>query len=177
MDSRLIQWAIFPGAIGLGVGLLLTAGLFRKRQDAMTEDAPTWLRLWLLGGIASLFFPSASGICLAPVVAFSIGDFLARGTLRPRVVTTMLLMAQLALCATALQKMRTKDPHTAWRQAFRQTHQEGDRLLSNNPAHRYLAKIRWGVPAFSEDDPLGALTGPYVQDLGNQPPFLERVER
>ncbi len=176
-DSRVLQWAIFPGAIGLGVGLLFTVGLFRKRQDSMAEETPHWLRWWLLGGVASLFFPSASGICLAPVAAFSIGDFLARGTLRPRVVASMLLIAQLILCFTALNKVRTKDPHTAWRTAFQQRVQEGDRLISDNPAHRYLSKIRWGVPAFSPEDPLGTLSGSYFLDLGNQPPFLQELER
>lgn len=176
-DSRVIQWAIFPGVIGLGVGLLFTAGLFRKRQDSMTEDAPNWLRWWLLGGVASLFFPNASGICLAPVAAFSVGDFLARGTLRPRAVTAMLLIAQLFLCVTALNKVRTKDPHTAWRSAFQQRVKEGDRLISDNPAHRYLSRIRWGVPTFSPEDPLGTLAGSYFLDLGNQPPFLQKMER
>ena len=65
----------------------------------------------------------------------------------------------------------------AWRRVFQQKVQEGDRLISDNPAHRYLSKIRWGVPAFSKEDPLGGLRDSYLLDLGNQPPFLKRVER
>ena len=176
-DSRVIQWAIFPGAIGLGLGLIFTAGLFRKRPDSMAEDAPGWLRLWLLGGVAALFFPNASGICLAPIAAFAVADFLARGTLRPRSVSTVLIFAQLILCVAATQKIRANDPHMAWRRVFQQKVQEGDRLISDNPAHRYLSRIRWGVPAFSKEDPLGGLRDSYLLDLGNQPPFLKRVER
>ena len=176
-DSRVVQWAIFPGVIGLGLSLLFTAGLFKKRPNSMAEDAPGWLRLWLLGGIAALFFPNASGICLAPVAAFAIADFLARGTPKPRAISTVLITAQLILCVAAVQKVREKDPHAAWRRVFQEMVQEGDRLISNNPHHRYLSRIRWGVPAFSEDDPLGTLSGAYFLDLGDQPPFLERVER
>ena len=176
-DSRVIQWAIFPGVIGFGLSLLFTGGLFRKRPDSMAEDAPGWLRLWLIGAVAALFFPNASGICLAPVAAFTVADFLARGTVKPRTVGALLVFAQLILCVAAVQKVRSKDPHTAWRRVFLQMAEEGDRLISNNPAHRYLAKIRWGIPALSEEDPLRVLKGSYLIDLGNQPPFLKRVER
>jgi hypothetical protein len=176
-DSRVIQWTIFPGVIGMGLCLLLTASLFIKRQDSMTEDTPRWLHLWFLGGIASLFLPNASGICLAPVAAFAIGDFLTRGSHKPRLLSSILIIAQLVLCVAATQKIRTKDPHAAWRRVFQEVFQEGDRLISDNLAHRYLAKIRWGVPAFSEEEALGTLGGPYVLDLGNQPPFLRRIER
>ncbi|MCH2105394.1 MAG: hypothetical protein MK291_01980 [Planctomycetes bacterium] len=174
-DSRVIRYAIFPGVIGLGLGFLAAFGLFRQQREGLTEDTPTWLRLWVVGGGASLFFPGASGICLAPVAAFAIADFLSRGVSTAKSTAALILIGQLILGLGSIEKVRSKDPNTAWRLQFRSVVEEGDTLISGSPAHRYLARIRWGFQTYHPDDPIGALQKPHVVDYGNSPPFLKRI--
>ena len=173
-DSRVLRYAIFPGPVGLGLGFLAGFGLFRNHKESLAEDTPAWLRLWVVGGIASLFLPGASGICLAPVAAFAIADFLSRGVATTRGAAALIIAGQLVLGIASIQHVRSRDPSTGWRLEFRSLVQEGDDLISGNPLHRYLARIRWGFKTFHPDDPLGTLSPPYVVDYGNKPPFLRR---
>jgi len=174
-DPKVLRYAIFPGALGLGLALLATIGLFRNRSEGLTEDAPTWLRLWVVGGLSSLLLQGASGVCLAPVVAFAIADLFSRGFVNSRSASVLALAAQLVLTFGAVHYVRNRDPDHAWRLHFYNTVEKGDRLVSHDPAHRYLARIRWGFKTSHATDPLGTLSPPYVLDLGNRPPFLQRV--
>ena len=175
-DSRVLRYAIFPGVIGLGLGLLAAFGLFRRQREGLTEDTPTWLRLWVVGGAVSLFFPGASGLCLAPVAAFAIGDFLSRGVSANKGAATLIIIGQLILGLGSIHNVRSRDPHTAWRREFRSVVEDGDVLISESPVHRYLSRVRWGFDAYRPDDPIGKLRKPYIVDYGNRPPFLERIE-
>jgi hypothetical protein len=174
-DSRVLRYAIFPGVLGLGLGLFFTAGLFQSRKAALAEYAPTWMRLWVVGGVISLLLPGASGACLAPVAAFAIADFLSRGLAISRSAATLLLAAQLTLTLGAVHHVRTRDPHSAWRLHFQDAAVEGDRLVSGDPAHRYLARIRWGFETSPATGPIDTLAPPYILDFGDQPPFVRRV--
>ncbi len=174
-DSRVLRYAIFPGPIGLGLGFLAGFGLFRNHKESLTEDTPTWLRLWVLGGIASLLLPGASGVCLAPVAAFAIADFLSRGVATMKSTAILILAGQLVLGLGSIQHVRSRDPSSGWRLEFRALVQEGDSIISNKPSHRYLARIRWGFQTYHPADPLGTLIPPYVMDYGNKPPFLKRI--
>jgi hypothetical protein len=174
-DSRVLRYAIFPGPIGLGLAFLAGFGLFRNHKESLTEDTPTWLRLWVVGGFASLLLPGASGICLVPVAAFAVADFLSRGIATTKSASALIIAGQLILGLGSLQHVRSRDPSSAWRMEFRSVAQEGDSLISGNPSHRYLAGIRWGFKTYRPDDPLGTLRPPYVVDYGNKPPFLKRT--
>jgi len=174
-DPRILRYAIFPGALGLGLALLACLGLFINYKNSLTEDAPNWLRLWVVGGLASLIFPGASGVCLAPVAAFAIADFLSRGVATSRSASALILAVQLVLGLGSMHHVRTRDPNSAWSLEFRETVQAGDKFISSNPAHRYLARIRWGFKAYPPSNPRGTLAAPYVLDIGSQPPFLQRV--
>ena len=174
-DSRVLRYAIFPGALGLGLALFASFGLFRNYKDSLTEDAPNWLRLWILGGVASLGLPGACGVCLAPAAAFAIADFLSRGVATSRSASALILAGQLVLGLGSMHHVRTRDPNSGWSLEFRETVQEGDEIISPNPAHRYLSRIRWGFKAYPPSDARGTPSAPYVLDIGNQPPFLKRV--
>jgi len=174
-DSRILRYAIFPGVLGLGLALFASFGLFRNYKDSLTEDAPNWLRLWVVGGVASLVLPGACGVCLAPAAAFAIADFLSRGVAASRSASALILAGQLALGLGSMHHVRTKDPDSGWSLEFRETVQEGDEIISSNPAHRYLSRIRWGFKAYPPSDARGTPSAPYVLDIGNQPPFLKRV--
>jgi len=174
-DSAVLRYAIFPGVLGLGLALLMTGRLFHNQKDGLAEDTPSWLRIWVVGGVASLLFPGASGLCLAPVAAFAIADFLARGAQTTHRAAALILTGQLLLTLGGVLYVRTHDPHHAWRIEFQETVQEGDHLISHDPAHRYLARIRWGFKAFRGSDPLGKLSPPYVLDSESPPPLLQRV--
>lgn len=174
-DSRVLRYAIFPGPIGLGLAFLASFGLFRNYKESLTEDTPTWLRLWVIGGIASLLLPGASGICLAPVAAFAVADFLSRGVSTSQSAAALIIAGQLTLGLGSIQNVRSRDPSSGWRLEFRNLVEKGDSLISHNPSHRYLARIRWGFNTYHPADPLGRLRLPHVVDFGNKPPFLERV--
>jgi len=174
-DSRILRFAVFPGPVGLGLVFFASLGLFRNQKESLTEDTPTWLRLWVVGGIASLFFPGASGICLAPVAAFAVADFLSRGVASSQKAAALIIASQLVLGLSSIQYVRSQDPSRGWRLEFNSLVEEGDSLISKSPSHRYLARIRWGFKTYEPADPLGTMNPPYVVDLGNKPPFLERV--
>jgi len=174
-DPSVLRWAIFPGVLGLGLASLAILGLFWDRKQSLSEDAPLWLRLWALGGVCTLLLPGASGICLAPAAAFAIADLLSRGSVISRGSVALLLAGQLCLTLGSMHHVRTRDPNGGWSRQFRLTAEEGDKVVSRDPAHRYLTRIRWGFMTFHADVPLGTLSPPYVLDLGNRPPFIERV--
>jgi hypothetical protein len=174
-DPRVLRFGIFPGVFGFALALLATVALFRDRKESLAEDAPTWLRLWVAGGVLSLLLPGASGVCLLPAAAFAIADILSRDLTTSRTGAAVILAAQLTLTLAAVHQVRSRDPNAGWRGRFLDTAQEGDHLISSDPTHRYLARFRWGFQASPPTRSEAELSPPFIIDLGELPPFVRRV--
>jgi len=174
-DPSLLRYAIFPGALGLGLAFLITPNLLLRRPEALAEDAPLWLRLWLLGGVSSLLLSGASGLCLTPIAAFVIADTLSRRGPTPQAVGGLLIASQLLLSLFAVRYVRSNDPDAAWQIQLRGLAERGDRLISEVPTHRYFARARCDIQASPPGGPTAKILGPHLVDLGDEPPFLRFV--
>jgi hypothetical protein len=135
-------------SLGLGGLLVGLVALFLDRRDEQESAPPAWVRLacvlgllpWIAGnpaaGPASPWMPVLAGLGLVDRAARRAHG---EGGLR-RLLAVQVLVALLVALA-----FEGSDPLDSWRHRARWFLEPGDRIVTMQAEHAYLARERWGI--------------------------------
>jgi hypothetical protein len=139
--------ALFPA---LGVSLAGLAALCFERRNESEEPPPRWLLGWALLPSVALALGGAGHelpyLYLLPLAA--LGGFDALGRREDELDARLVLGAFLLACAWLVGSMHllsSQDPLADWRAEARRALEPDDLVLTDDTAHHYLLRQRWGL--------------------------------